>query len=91
MKNFILKILREPIVQFGLLASLLLYVDINRNPDDYKNSNYQIMIDDNILINVALFFVPIYMILYLFSIYFFSLYKIDQDTHESNLALINKS
>ena len=47
-------------------------------------------IDDNILINVALFFVPIYMILYLFSIYFFSLYKIDQDTHESNLALINK-
>lgn len=51
MKNFILKILREPIVQFGLLASLLLYVDINRNPDDYKNSNYQIMIDDNILIN----------------------------------------
>ena len=47
-------------------------------------------IDDNILINVALLFVPIYMILYLFSIYFFSLYKIDQDTHESNLATINE-
>jgi len=30
------------------------------------------------------------MILYLFSIYFFSLYKIDQDTHESNLASINE-
>ena len=47
-------------------------------------------IDDTILINIALFFVPIYMILYLFSIYFFSLYKINQDTHESNLALINE-
>ena len=47
-------------------------------------------VDDSILINVALIFVPIYMILYLLSLYFLNLYKIDKDTHENNISTIDQ-
>ena len=55
-------------------------------PSDAKPGS----VDDTILINIALFFVPIYMILYLLSLYFLNLYKIDKETHERNISTINQ-
>ncbi|MDA8892522.1 MFS transporter [Hyphomicrobiales bacterium] len=46
-------------------------------------------VDDSILINVALIFVPIYMVLYLLSLYFLNRYKIDKETHEKNISEID--
>ena len=55
-------------------------------PSDAKPGS----VDDTILVNIALFFVPIYMILYLLSLYFLNLYKIDKETHERNISTINQ-
>ena len=55
-------------------------------PSDAKPGS----VDDTILINIALLFVPIYMILYLLSLYFLNLYKIDKETHDRNISTINQ-
>ena len=47
-------------------------------------------LDDNILVNVVFLFLPIYILFYLISVYFFSLYKINRDKHESNLEAIKQ-
>ena len=47
-------------------------------------------VDDNILVNVVFLFLPIYILFYLISVYFFSLYKINRDKHESNLEAIKQ-
>ena len=51
MKAWILKVIREPIIQFVFIGSLLLCVDILRNPDDYRVSNNEIIVTDAALTN----------------------------------------
>tara|TARA_B100000945_G_scaffold174929_1_gene140265 strand:- start:230 stop:589 length:360 start_codon:yes stop_codon:yes gene_type:complete len=47
-------------------------------------------VDDNILVNIVFLFLPIYILFYLISVYFFSLYKITREQHEFNLETLSK-